>query len=91
MSNKQQLPDELLDAIAGGTFTYEGKEVADIRATQDGATIAMRDGSKADVRWNDETRSRFYSGLTGALKTFNEINDKHMTDDATYRLEDYLK
>ncbi len=91
MSENRQLPDEILDAVAGGTFTYQGKEVAELENNPDGTTITMRDGSTATCQWNDETKARLSASLKSMLDTSNEIDGKHFSETQTFALEDYLK
>lgn len=91
MSTKMKLNDDLLDAISGGTFTYGGKEVAQMDSTQDGTTITMFDGSKATLEWNDQTRKRMYASLTSALAAVDELDGKHFDEGKTFALEDYVK
>jgi len=86
-----QLPDELLESVSGGTFTYNGKIVQEMESSPEGTSITMRDGSTASLEWNDQTKSRLTGGLSSILKTVNEIDDKHFSETATYDLKDYVK
>lgn len=91
MSGKTKLSDGLLDAVAGGTFTYGGKVVKEMASTQDGTTITLADGTTADLEWNEETRSRLYASLGSASAVAREVDGKHFDDDQTFALEDYVK
>lgn len=91
MTHKIQLPDKILDAVAGGTLTYQGKEISELENTPDGTTITMRDGSTATCQWNDETKARLTSSLQSFLDTRDEIDGKHFSETQTFALEDYLK
>lgn len=53
MSKKMQLPDEMLDLIAGGKIVIEGQVVTDLKCDLEGATATTAQGTYS-FKWNKD-------------------------------------
>lgn len=88
MNDVLQLPDELMDTIAGGAFTFGGEHCSAVKPTRDGVIFTTASGTR-EFEWNDETKARIerYGGfLDVAMEMMRKTGDwdAHM-------LEDYVK
>jgi len=89
MSDKIALPDELLDAIAGGKLTYQGISIEGMSATGKGCTARLSDGSEVKLEWTDKTR---YEDLYAhGFSTFLNKMVSLMVDRQEYKMEDFVK
>lgn len=86
MSQKMQLPDEILDAVAGGVFTIEGERVTDLSITDEGISISCAGktvtqkwpaDAKAEILANPKEFSMFKDMMAGmqSSKTSYDLND----------------
>lgn len=91
MSNKQPLPDIILDAVSGGTMTYQGSPVKDLKMNNDGITAIMGDGSSVDLKWNREILGKSVSAPGGLRDAMEEIIDKHMDFFENYELDVFVE
>lgn len=91
MSTKIQLPDAMLDAISGGTVTYNGNPVSKVSMDNDGLTAIFRDGSDIKLKWNREIQSKAISAPGGLRDAMDEIMDKQMDFFNAFALEDYVE
>jgi len=81
--SKTALPDEILDAVAGGRVTYQGELVTNINVTTDSMTItvggktytsALSDKEKADMASTSRharATTIMMNGLINSSETFS--------------------
>lgn len=53
MSKKMQLPDEMLDLVAGGKIAIEGEIVQDLKSDLEGVTATTPKGTYS-FKWNKD-------------------------------------
>lgn len=64
MSDKVQLPDELLDMISGGVVTINGETLDNITSDNDGYYITTKQGGEYQYLFTDEDKAK---GLSAPL------------------------
>jgi len=70
MSKKMQLPDEILDAVAGGTFTLAGQQVTDLSFSNEGMSISVA-GQTFTQKWSASEKQE----LVNNPKEFSMFKD----------------
>ncbi|MEF2230632.1 MAG: hypothetical protein V3571_06865 [Pseudodesulfovibrio sp.] len=63
MSKKTQLPDELLDALSGGVFTYQGQGLTRIGKIGPSGIEAETAQGRMFFPWSDKAREDFKGGF----------------------------
>lgn len=89
MDKKEQLPDEILDAVAGGAFTLAGQPVTDLSITGDGISISVA-GQTFSQEWSEKEKAEFASNPKG-FSVFKDIMSGMQQSSTQYDLEETLK
>lgn len=87
MSAKQQLPDELMELVSGGTFTLGGQDITKIEKIDNRGIILETSEGLMRYPWNDRAKEEHPGGLFGGADSF-AMFAKSMPG-KTFRLEDY--
>ncbi|WP_054648172.1 hypothetical protein [Salidesulfovibrio brasiliensis] len=89
MSKKIQLPDEILDGIAGGVFTIGGQTVSDLSITDEGMSITCA-GQTFKHTWSEKERKELKDNPT-EFSMFKDAMAQIQGSSSSCDLEDALK
>lgn len=84
MSTKMQLPDELLDAIAGGVMVFGSQRVTDCEVDKSGVTLTLESGEQYFRGHSKRERAMYRSDP----KFFKDLFSKSVTDDDIFARAD---
>lgn len=79
MSSKMQLPEEIMDAIAGGVMVFGARQVTDCAVDDSGVTLTLETGEKYFRAHSDQERSMYRSDPA----FFKGLLSSSVTDDDT--------
>lgn len=79
MTKKMALPDELLDALSGGTVTVHGQVVADFSVEEDRYLVTTKGGDRYEMKFGPD-ESAF------AKSYFSVSVEQRMKDPGTHAL-----
>lgn len=80
MTEKMNLPDKILDAMAGGTMVFGAHKVEDCAVDESGVTLILDTGEKYFRAHSAQERSMYRSDPA----FFKELLGSSVTDDDTF-------
>lgn len=87
MTEKTELPDEVLDIISGGVFTYQGQKMTKIGRINDfGMEVKTADGTLF-FPWNDKAKETFGKTFFGTNPY--KAGAAALDPQTEYKLEDF--
>jgi len=74
---KMQLPDELLDALSGGTVTVHGQTVASFAVEEDRYLVTTKSGDQFQLKFQPDESAFAKSYFTVSMEQLMKDSDSH--------------
>jgi hypothetical protein len=87
--SKIPLPDDILDAVAGGVFTIEGQQVTDLSLSEKGMSISCA-GQTVTHEWSADERQELLKNPK-EFGMFKSMMDGMQSSSTRYDLSEVMK